>query len=165
MFNKIFGGASKTKTIDAASPLTGKLVPLSEVPDEAFAQGYMGAGGAIEPTEGVVIAPFDGTVSHLIDTHHAVIVENAAGLQVLIHVGINTVQLKGEGFKALVKTGDAVKQGQTLIEFDADRIRAAGYPLITPFLVVSEEHPAESVTCAYGDVKAGQPAVLQVQIK
>lgn len=164
MFKKMFGGSSKSKTVEVTAPLGGKLVPLSEVPDEAFAQGYMGDGAAIEPTEGQVVAPFDGTVSHLIDTHHAIIVEHASGLQLLIHVGINTVELKGEGYKALVKNGDAIRAGQTLLEFDIAAIKAAGYPVITPVVVASEDN-ADKVTCRFGDIRSGQPGVMQVDLK
>lgn len=167
MFNKLFGGdktKTKSNTVEAVSPLSGTMVPLSEVPDEAFAQGYMGDGAAIEPSKGVVLAPFDGTISHLIDTHHAVIVEHASGLQLLIHVGINTVALKGEGFTAHVKTGDIVKAGQVLLAFDPERIKAAGFPIITPVIVASED-VAESVDCAYGDVIEGQPGAFLIHLK
>ncbi|SFE61504.1 PTS system, glucose-specific IIA component [Paenibacillus catalpae] len=159
---KWFG--KKTNSVSVAAPLSGKLVPLSEVPDEAFAQGLMGDGVAIEPTEGRVIAPFDGVVSHLIDTHHALIIEHSSGLQLLIHVGINTVALNGDGFKALVNTGDSFKAGQTLLECDLDKIRSAGYPVITPVIVANEDG-AEKVECTFTTVQAGDPDTIKVIMK
>ncbi|MNM97458.1 Glucose-specific phosphotransferase enzyme IIA component [compost metagenome] len=124
------------------------------MPDPAFAQRQMGQGIAIEPTEGRVVAPFDGTVAHVIKSKHAVILQHATGLQILVHVGIDTVSLKGSGFTVHVQTGDEVKAGQLLIEFDMDAIRAAGLPLITPILIPDgqeiveqiEEKPTGSVT-------------------
>jgi PTS system glucose-specific IIA component len=164
MLRKLFGGKNEAKRVDVTAPASGKAVPLSEVPDEAFAQGYMGEGAAIVPTEGRIVAPFDGKVSHLIDTRHAVIVEHASGLQLLIHIGINTVALKGEGFKTLVNTGDAIRKGQPLIEFDPAVLSAAGYSLITPVVVTSEEF-TERVEVAYGDVLEGDPSLIIVHLK
>jgi PTS system glucose-specific IIA component len=161
MFKKMFAGK---KQVEAAAAITGRLVPLSEVPDEAFAQGLMGPGAAIDPSEGVAVAPFDGKIAHLIDTQHAVIVEHESGLQLLIHIGINTVAMKGDGFRALVKTGDAVKAGQPLIEFDREKIRAAGYPLISP-VIVAEEEAAEKVDCIFGSVKAGETGHFSIRLK
>ncbi|GLX69410.1 PTS sugar transporter subunit IIA [Paenibacillus glycanilyticus] len=159
---KWFG--KKSNSVSVSAPLSGKLVPLSEVPDEAFAQGLMGEGVAIEPEDGRVVAPFDGVVSHLIDTHHALIIEHSSGLQLLIHVGINTVALNGDGFKALVSTGDSFKAGQTLLECDLDKIRNAGYPVITPIIVANEDG-AEKVECTFKSVKAGDPDTIRVILK
>lgn len=103
----------------------------------------MGEGIAIEPSEGKVYAPFDGTVAHVIKkSKHAVILEHASGAQVLIHVGIDTVSLKGEGFVLHVETYEQVKAGQLLIEFDLDVIRAAGLSTVTPVIV-----PGGLTTC------------------
>ncbi|MNS79683.1 PTS system glucose-specific EIICBA component [compost metagenome] len=145
---------SGANILEIRSPLTGTAVPLDQVPDPAFAQRQMGQGIAIEPTEGRVVAPFDGTVAHVIKSKHAVILQHATGLQILVHVGIDTVSLKGSGFTTHVQTGDEVKAGQLLIEFDMDAIRAAGLPLITPILIPDgqeiveqiEEKPTGSVT-------------------
>ncbi|MNU69385.1 PTS system trehalose-specific EIIBC component [compost metagenome] len=145
---------SGANILEIRSPLTGTAVPLDQVPDPAFAQRQMGQGIAIEPTEGRVVAPFDGIVAHVIKSKHAVILQHATGLQILVHVGIDTVSLKGSGFTTHVQTGDEVKAGQLLIEFDMDAIRAAGLPLITPILIPDgqeiveqiEEKPTGSVT-------------------
>ncbi|WP_019639579.1 PTS system trehalose-specific EIIBC component [Paenibacillus fonticola] len=121
--------------VDIAAPLNGQIVPLSEVPDPAFAEQQMGQGIAIIPSEGKVFAPFDGTVAHLIKSKHALIVADPNGVQLLIHVGINTVSLKGDGFTAHVETGAAITKGQLLLEFDIARIEQAGFPVITPVIV------------------------------
>lgn len=117
------------------APLSGKAVKLENVPDQTFAQGILGLGAAIEPTEGKVVAPSDGKVETLFDTFHAVGLTLDNGKELLIHVGINTVELKGEGFKAYVSGGDRVTKGQTLITFDTDFIKSKGYQTITPVLV------------------------------
>ncbi|MEC0329278.1 PTS glucose transporter subunit IIA [Paenibacillus macerans] len=123
-------------SLEIASPIPGKAVELKEVPDPAFAQGHMGGGAAIEPAEGKVYAPFEGKIAHLMDkSKHAVIVEHRSGVQVLIHVGIDTVSLKGNGFTAHVSTGAKVKQGQLLLEFDQETIRAAGLSPLSPVIV------------------------------
>ncbi|MNJ43968.1 Glucose-specific phosphotransferase enzyme IIA component [compost metagenome] len=154
-----------TKEVEVHSPLTGKAIPLSEVPDEAFAAGYMGKGIAIEPSEGRLVAPFDGTVAHVINTKHAVMLEeNATGLQYLFHIGINTVGLKGKGYTSYVNAGDSVRAGQTLIEFDLDAIKAAGYPVVTPIIVTNADELASSVEGHIGNVTAGTDSVLSITL-
>lgn len=127
-----------------ASPITGKLVTLNEVQDEAFASGALGSGIAIEPTIGEVIAPVNGTVTTLFPTGHAIGITSENGTEILIHIGMDTVQLDGKGFKALVKQGDTVTASQKLIEFDIDTIEKAGFPIITPIIITN--------TASYTDV-------------
>ena len=157
----------RVDTMDIAAPITGQAVALANVPDPAFAEGHMGEGIAIEPSDGKVYAPFEGTVAHVMHkSKHAVILEHATGAQVLIHVGINTVGLKGEGFTLHVSNGDHVSKGQLLLEFDMEHIRSAGLPLITPVLVPGGNEEIESVTVARsGPVQAGQDTVLIVKFK
>lgn len=154
--------------MEMPSPVSGKIIPLEEVPDPAFAQKHMGDGFAIEPTDGKVVAPFDGVVAHFMDkSKHAVILVHENGLQLLIHVGINTVSLKGNGFTAHVQTGDTVKAGQLLIEFDLDTIRDAGLTTITPVIVPSDaDQVAGLIVHAIGQsVAANQDEVMTVQFK
>lgn len=120
-----------------AAPLSGKIVPLAEVPDSVFASGCMGQGVAIEPDEGRVIAPADGVVTTIFPTGHAVGLTLDDGREVLIHVGMDTVKLEGKYFKALVAQGDKVTAGQTLIEFSPEKIREEGYKTITPVIVTN----------------------------
>jgi PTS system glucose-specific IIA component len=153
-----------SETISVASPLTGTCVNLAEVPDEAFAQGMMGPGAAVIPQEGRLVAPIDGTVVHLIKSHHAVMIEHSSGLQLLLHVGINTVSLKGQGFAPRVQTGDRVTVGQTLIDFDLNEIASAGYPVITPVLVANAAERPWEVQPEYGSKEAGQGTIMKVTL-
>ncbi|MHA0855318.1 PTS sugar transporter subunit IIA [Paenibacillus sp. CMAA1364] len=164
MLTKLFG-KSKQHMTEIYSPISGQVMPLTAVPDEAFAGKHMGDGIAIQPTDGKVIAPFDGKVTHLIHTNHAIVVEHPSGVQLLIHIGINTVALKGEAFTAHVSTGDSFKAGDLLIEFDIDAITKGGYPTITPVVVANEdevkrlEHAISS-----GHVTAGTGCILKVEM-
>ena len=139
------------------SPLKGTLVKLSDLKDEAFASGMLGDGVAIEPAEGVLYAPADGVISAFFPTGHAVGMTADNGLELLMHVGMDTVQLEGKGFQPLVKTGDRVKKGQKLLEFDMELIRNAGYSLVTPVLVANSM-TFSGVTAVDKDrVQAGEP--------
>jgi PTS system sucrose-specific IIC component len=153
--------------LEIASPMTGTAVALANVPDPAFSEKHMGEGIAIEPTEGRVFAPFDGVVAHVMNkSKHAVILEHETGLQMLVHVGINTVGLKGEGFTAHVQSGDVVIAGQLLIEFDMNAIQAAGLPLITPVLIPNGNEMIEEVqTAKIGSVQANGDNILVVKFK
>ena len=108
------------------SPLKGKVIPAVSIPDETFSSGVLGGGVGIEPTEGKLVAPFDGEISSVADSKHAVGL-SANDMELLIHVGVDTVNMNGDGFTCLVKEGDKVKAGQPLIRFSRSKIRAAGY--------------------------------------
>ena len=143
------------------SILDGKVIPITEVEDEVFSQKIMGDGVAIEPTNTVVTAPADCEVSVVMaDTGHACGLTLANGVELLIHVGVDTVDMGGDGFKLLVKEGDRVKAGQALIEFDPEKIRAAGHPCTT-MLIVTAEGSASGIAMHTGmDVKAGETVVI-----
>lgn len=158
-------GEEAVNTLEIMAPLTGQAVSLEQVPDPAFAEKQMGEGVAIEPSGNLVVAPFDAQVAHVIKSKHAVILEHASGLQVLIHVGINTVSLKGEGFNMHVETGEHVKAGQKLLEFDRKVIEDAGYPLITPIIIPDGQDMVERVEVTTGDVTSNQNGVLKVHLK
>ncbi len=121
------------------SPLTGELVALPDVPDAVFASGMLGKGIAVNPSVGKVFAPADAEVTTLFPTGHAIGLKTAKGAEMLIHIGMDTVKMNGDGFKAHVAQGDRVKKGQLLIEFDIDKIKKAGYPVITPVLVTNAD--------------------------
>lgn len=134
----LFGRKKKNvpQEVLVAVPLLGKVIAIEEVEDEAFSSKAMGEGIAIIPSEGKVIAPFDGTIAHIMEkSKHALVLEHKSGIQILIHVGMNTVSLKGEGFIAHVNTGEKMKKGQLLLEFDIDHIQQAGYSVVTPVIV------------------------------
>lgn len=135
------------------APLEGKVVALADVPDATFAEGVLGLGAAIEPAVGEVVAPADGEVSSIFDTHHAVGLTLDNGMELLIHVGINTVALNGEGFTAHVSEGDKVKRGQPLISFDKDFITSKGYPIITPVIISNADDYKEIKTTTSAEVK------------
>lgn len=165
MFSKWRSKKEEQRTgriIEIAAPISGQAVPLNEVPDETFAGGHMGKGLAIEPAEGKLLAPFDGKVAHIVKSGHALILEHASGLQLLLHIGIDTVSLKGSGFQSHVATGDTVRAGQILIEFDLEAIKSAGLSAISPVIVTSMEETPPEVECLYGQVTAGAGLILKV---
>jgi PTS system beta-glucosides-specific IIC component len=127
---------------DILAPLSGVTLPLAEVPDPTFASGLMGAGAAIIPAEGRVVAPFRGEVASIFSTRHAVGLLSDSGIEVLIHVGIDTVKLNGEHFTAHVKEGDKIQPGDLLVTFDRDAILKAGYDLCTPIIISNSENYA-----------------------
>ncbi|WP_137843111.1 N-acetylglucosamine-specific PTS transporter subunit IIBC [Microbacterium sp. 2FI] len=132
-------GTRTRTTITLRQPVAGTVVQLSAVPDPTFAQEIMGPGVAIEPTGSVVVAPADGTVGATFETSHAVALVLDDGTELLIHVGIDTVQMKGDGFRTLVEKGARVTAGTPLLEFDLRKIAAAGHPAITPVIVLNNE--------------------------
>lgn len=138
------------------SPLTGEVIPLSEVKDEAFSSEAMGKGCAIIPTEGTVCAPFDGTIVGLLDSHHAVGMESENGIEILIHVGMDTVKLNGKHFVSHVEQGQKVKKGQLLLEFDIPAIQKAGYEVVTPVIIANTDEFSDIVTEANGQVNCGE---------
>nr|WP_229384132.1 glucose PTS transporter subunit IIA [Microbacterium allomyrinae] len=126
--------------ITLRQPLSGRVVPLSTVPDPTFGEGIMGPGVAIEPSGDTVVAPADGTVGATFDSSHAVALVLTDGTELLIHVGIDTVSMKGDGFETLVEKGQTVAAGTPLLRFDLAKIRAAGHPSITPVIVLNNEN-------------------------
>lgn len=118
-------------------PIEGKVVSLSEVQDDAFSQGLLGKGIAIEPSKGEVIAPVDGVITTLFPTYHAIGITSNSGVEILIHIGMDTVKLEGKYFKPLIKQGDHVKQRQKIMEFDINEIKKAGYQVITPVIITN----------------------------
>lgn len=126
-------------------PVEGKVIPREEIPDQTFAEGILGDGVGIEPTRGVVVAPFDCVVSQAPDTRHALGLE-ANGMELLIHVGVNTVEMNGDGFKLFVSEGDEVKLGQKLMEFDMDKIKAAGYS-DTVAVLLTNSYEYDDISC------------------
>jgi PTS system D-glucosamine-specific IIC component len=150
--------ASSSDSITVASPLTGKIVPLDQVKDEAFSSGVLGPGIAILPEEETLFSPIDGTVDSVTETKHAVNLIAENGLEILIHIGMDTVALKGAPFTPYVKDGDKVITGAPLIDFDTGAIKAAGLELVTPVALPNGDDYKITFTTAKS-VKKGDPLI------
>ena len=164
-FDKLFGG--KTEQEETAkffgqrktvlTPIRGKVLAQADIPDETFAQGILGPGCGIEPTGKTVYAPFDGTVTQVPESLHAVGLMSDDNIELLIHVGMDTVEMKGNGFTSLVKEGTKVKAGTPLLKVDLDAIRAAGHPTATAIIVTNGDDLPEMSVVAAGDTAVGVP--------
>ena len=153
-----------TRSIVVTAPFSGTLVPLSEVPDETFASGVLGEGIAIEPSDGLFCSPVDGTVETIAETKHAIGFAADNGLEILVHVGLETVSLNGEGFEILVKEGDRVKAGQPVAKADLALIRERGLKTITSIVLTGGADDME-LHCAEGIAAAGKTTVLTLTAK
>ncbi|MBU9724049.1 MULTISPECIES: PTS sugar transporter subunit IIA [Bacillaceae] len=170
MLKKLFGldkknekGASKATGSDIVkSPMTGKVVPLSEVPDPTFSQKMMGDGMAIEPADSLVLAPVDGEVINLFPTKHAIGIKTVNGIEILIHIGIDTVNMKGEGFEAFIKQGDNVKTGDKLIKFDMGQVESKAASTITPLIITNGDAVSELNKEEVADCIAGETTLMTV---
>ena len=162
MFKKLFG--NKETELSVASPLTGKKVALEEVPDPVFSQKMMGEGIAVEPEDGLVVSPVEGTVVQVFPTKHAVGLETKSGAEVLIHIGLETVAMEGEGFEAFVAKGDKVSVGDKLISFDLSLVKEKAKSTITPIIITNsdsfEVHVEEDV-----ELEAGSTSLMTVKKK
>lgn len=146
---KIFGSNSKSNSIELLSPVNGKIINTNEIPDPTFADGILGPTIGIDPIEGVVYAPCDCKIEQIFKTGHAVSISTKDKLEILIHVGINTVDLKGEGFTALVKDDDEVTKGTPLIKFDINLIKEKGFSTIIPVVICNASD--------FGDISLTDP--------
>lgn len=147
------------------SPLSGTIIALEDGADAAFATGALGQGVIIEPTEEFVVAPFDGNVTALFPTNHAIGLTADDGRELLIHIGLDTVEMKGDGFTALVSKGDRVSQGQKLIEFDLAKIRAAGHPTQAPVVVTNTKKFLDVIPTATGTVSVGDDLMTVIALR
>lgn len=147
--------SKKNKTSQLVSPVTGKITTLEETGDEVFANKLLGDGVAICPTEGNVVSPCDGTIQSIPQSSHAYSILSDDGLEVLVHIGIDTVELRGEGFDRRVSAGDRVKKGQTICNADLDYISSKGYSTVTP-IVVSNMDSVSFFERKSGNVKCGE---------
>lgn len=150
----------KDKGIGIGAPVKGKAVPISQVSDPTFGEEILGKGVAIQPADGKIYAPADGTIEMLFDTKHAVSMTTTEGVELLVHIGLDTVALKGEHFTAHKGNGDAVKKGDLLISVDLEAVKAAGYDVITPMVVcnTSDYQTVEAVTGS--DVNPGDTVLI-----
>ncbi|NLZ52703.1 MAG: PTS glucose transporter subunit IIA [Thermoanaerobacteraceae bacterium] len=161
----IFGNNNGNRHVIIKAPMSGKVVDLSDLPDEVFAQKMVGDGIAIEPWEGIVAAPFDGRVKQIFPTGHALVLESKEGLAVLIHIGLDTVNLKGKGFRVLVKEGSNVNVGTALMEFDPELIEKNNYPLKSPIIMPEGQKIKYVEFTEERKVKRGQDVLMKVQLR
>lgn len=157
MFN-LFRKKEKNNVI--GSPVKGKAVPLKEVSDPTFAEEMLGKGAAVIPEDGKFYAPADGEIGMVFDTLHAVSMTTDFGAEILIHIGLDTVKMKGEGFTGHVKAGDHVKKGDLLLEVDLEKVKAAGYDTITPVLVCNTPDYASVEGIGSAQVNAGDDLII-----
>ncbi|MBY6037483.1 PTS glucose transporter subunit IIA [Fictibacillus nanhaiensis] len=165
MFNKLFGKKEVQKEETLVAPLTGKIVSIEEVPDPTFAEKMMGDGIAIEPTEGVVVSPVNGEIVQFFHTKHAIGIQSESGAEILIHVGLETVSMDGEGFEGFVKVGDKVKAGDKLLSFDLDLIKEKAASTITPIVITNGEALESMDKRAASEATKGETSLLQIKMK
>ena len=138
------------------APISGRAVPLAEVPDEVFAEGMAGQGCAIVPeASGEAVAPVSGTLVKLFEGGHAFGIAADNGIEMIVHLGLDTIELRGKGFERIATEGDRVEAGQPIVRFDLEEIRAGDYDPVTPVLVTNDEdHPVTGVRT--GEIQAGE---------
>lgn len=142
-----------------AADANGAALPMDKVPDPVFSQGVLGYCCGIDPVEGKVFAPVDGEVTQVADTKHALGFAGPNGVEILIHVGVDTVDMNGDGFTPLVKVGDSVTKGQEVLNMDLDKIKAAGHPAVVITVVTNSDDFASVELVASGDVAVGADLV------
>jgi PTS system beta-glucosides-specific IIC component len=155
--------AAASIKFDIASPLKGTAVALREVKDEVFSKNIVGKGAAVIPSEGRIYAPADGVAVSVFDTKHAIGIVAENGVEILIHIGLDTVELKGKHFTAHIKEGDTVKKGQLLMEFDIEAIKAAGYDVVTPVIISNTDAYLDVLAAAKGEVSTGDTLITVLQ--
>lgn len=143
-------GMFKKKNEQLIPVMKGKVISIEEVPDVVFSQKMLGDGFAIDPAEGTVVAPVDGTIAQIFPTNHAFGIITDSGLEILVHIGLDTVDLKGEGFERMVEVGRKVKAGTPIIKLDLAFVKAHAKSVITPVVVTNKEK-VKSMVVNYGD--------------
>lgn len=161
MLSKLFG-RGKQKEILLHSPLKGEVIALNQVEDPTFSSGMVGKGIAVIPTEGVLYAPCNATISVVYDTKHAIGMISEDGVEILLHVGLDTVELEGKFFEALVEADQLVQQGQPLLNFSIDEIVKAGYAIVTPMVIPNSDDYKEINALQEGEVDK-TTVLLQIQ--
>ena len=157
----VSGNAPAEKTIDMMSPLSGEIVNIEDVPDVVFAEKIVGDGIAIKPAGNKMVAPVNGTIGKIFETNHAFSIESNDGIELFVHFGIDTVELKGKGFTRIAEEGQEVKAGDTVIEFDLAYLEEHAKSTLTP-VVISNMDEIKELTKLSGAVTVGESPVLKV---
>ncbi|QZA34153.1 PTS glucose transporter subunit IIA [Hydrogenibacillus sp. N12] len=158
---KLFKGRN---IIDIVAPMNGRSVDIAEVPDPTFSEKMIGDGVAIDPTDGIVVAPVTGEVAQVFPMGHAVGLRTPSGLELLVHIGLETVGLKGEGFTLHVKKGAQVEAGAPLLTFDLSLVRERA-KAISPIVITNMERILRLEKLPFGDIQAGRSLLMKVEIK
>ena len=166
MFDKLKSLVSEDKSssgsIEIIAPLSGEIVNIEDVPDVVFAEKIVGDGIAIKPAGNKIVAPVDGTIGKIFETNHAFSIESDDGIELFVHFGIDTVELKGEGFKRIAEEGQAVKKGDLIIEFDLALLEEKAKSVLTP-VVISNMDEIKELNKLTGSVTVGETVVMRIK--
>lgn len=167
MFFKSSKKEEKVKSNDklvVLAPLDGKILELKDVPDQTFAEGLLGIGLGIEPVQsGVVKAPISGEIVQFFETKHAFVIHGENDIEILVHFGLNTVKLNGEGFTALKKEGEKVKAGDPILEFDYDFLKSNADSIVTPIVVLEPENYSKVDVILSNEAKSGVTEIIEIK--
>lgn len=155
----IFERKKKERAICIAACTDGTVIPMEELPDPAFSEGILGFCAGIQPERGEIYSPVEGTVSQLSDTLHALGIQTAEGVEILLHVGLDTVAMNGEGFVPAVQVGDRVRIGQLLLTADLEKIRSAGYESVVVTAITNSDAFSDVILVGSGRIKRGEALV------
>lgn len=165
MFKNLFQKKVKTQTEEIYSPLTGEVISLAEVPDPVFSNKMMGDGIAIIPKEGRLVSPVEGEIVQVFPTKHAIGIKSARGVEILIHVGLETVDLKGEGFETFVKEGQSVKVGDVLSTFDIHFLESKNKEIVTPIIITNTSEKLDDMEQVSTSEVSRQELILKCNLK
>lgn len=166
MLKKLFGKKDTSpKSVEIYAPVSGKVLRIEEVPDPVFSQKMMGDGVAFEPSEGKVVSPVDGEVLQVFPTKHAIGLKAENGAEILLHIGLETVAMDGEGFNVYVSEGSKVKKGDVLITFDLNLVKEKASSTITPLVITNSDGYAANNHGNVTTVTAGEEVVLTIEVK
>ena len=160
----MFNLMKKKNNLSLVAPMTGEIIAIDQVPDAVFAEKMVGDGLAIKPTEEIVVAPCDGKIIQIFPTKHAIGIETLKGIEILIHIGLDTVSLKGNGFESFIKAGDYVKQGDKLLKIDLEYIQKHALSIISP-IVITNMDKVKEVLVKRGRVIRGKSKIMDIYEK
>ncbi len=163
LFDKLFGSKeNKSVEVEIYAPISGEIVNIEDVPDVVFSEKIVGDGVAIRPIGNKIVAPVDGVIGKIFETNHAFSMESKEGVELFVHFGIDTVELKGEGFTRIAQEGQSVKRGDTVIEFDLPLLESKAKSVLTP-IVISNMDEISCIVKKSGEVVAGESVVLALK--
>ena len=162
LFDKLFGSKeNKSVEVEIYAPISGEIVNIEDVPDVVFSEKIVGDGIAVRPIGNKIVAPVDGVIGKIFETNHAFSMESKEGVELFVHFGIDTVELKGEGFTRIAQEGQSVKRGDTVIEFDLPLLESKAKSVLTP-VVISNMDEISCIVKKSGEVVAGESVVLSL---